>query len=1397
MNLPDVTFALGADELASPIQDEIQWAVRHIPAHRAGEGCWPHEVHFVEVTQVFKGGRSGGAVVGALVHQNQARFHVVIKVDRVDVLRREWHAYKTLIDPKPSVAFAPVVAATPDVAGTGTDYDGLGAIVYGDVGQYAGMPGAEIRTLEEVVAKAHRDPERVDAAVVLIEDVLTRMRPVLHAVGDLSRTPSSLRELSPGLGPSLELRIEPDQDGDVPWVPDSAVFRRSLTGGAEDLAVGERITLKNMRLTDPSTLEGQNIRISLQGPVAAVEGQVKSVRGTITGVRGTQRRAALIQALAPDSTTGERWQVAETVIADPFGALVDVLTASRAFRSTSVVHGDLNARNILVTGNHSCVIDYAHTKDGAAQQGDFGWLEISLLRDVFADMGFASLVRLQRMLALADRLLDLGATTAEIETHCLLSLSCREAGVFRMLFAIRRMAHACHPPGAAPDWWQDHLTHLLLAAHRTLKFPAEVQSDAKLAAVAAAAGVATEWLLNDDPFDHWDYEYEWDARDLLRSQLVIAAAEIPATALLSDLGVEYDGFVNPPAVREVRADIVPLRTEPMFPDTLQDTATQLVSEHVAAAIIGPKESGKSAVLRAICRKVARDAKKGTGHIPVLISAGRLVLSPASRSDVTILNEACGLDVVAPDRLVLGVLHLFVDDLHLLDAETARDAVAWLGRLHGTFPLVRITVCSRDADLVPEGFTTIRLCELDQKIITAYLRRHVASHEKVDDLVTRWTEDPLWSAVELNRFGPLSRLAGYLHDHDLPDSPYELQDAIFQAQLGDDPHAALTAGELAASVLTSGTDLTPARPEFSALVAVGILRAEDGQVRFADQHARDYFAARELVRGALQEPSSILKHTRLTSWHNAFCVFAALPDSPAESIELLVDELTEDNAMLAGQVLSGSRLKVRECANRFVSTQLEVLRDPVGTSDSRVVAAAALLELADPRPLALLAKDAAAPPESRQHALRKLVELVEQELPRPVRRGAADALARSVLRLLREDRSPELVETALWAVRFGRVRRLELLVAKFVSPARPWPVVYQAVLALRVLRIVLPADLVHDYEMSCLKRLDEIDLLLRTLTSAREVYDLQRERLSLLNALPPERSRSRLLRLRFAFEIGPDVGELLDSVLPTGRGCAWSVLNDQGSPDEWLDLVRDDVPLVANAAAHRLLRDAPDHTADILAVLSGSTSGHRLLIVAAATGPGEVEDAEKIFRAALPVVGSEDLEGLSALLCAIFVADRPRGVRLAWTAATAITERNLPDRWYWPWRAALARCGGVSKDHDALLCGDDESVRLAIAALSSRRPLVRWGGHEFSEVAVDCLARACPPPQAPAGTVIDWAWAVTAVCPSRAEELLKPLLDRPDLLDATVTHMTSRGLTHRPAHGLVLAALHQVASPGLS
>jgi hypothetical protein len=92
------------------------------------------------------------------------------------------------------------------------------------------------------------------------------------------------------------------------------------------------------------------------------------------------------------------------------------MNQERKGRINSVVHGDLNPRNVLVVDEQPCLIDYALTKSDRPLFCDFVRLEGCLMMEVLPDdLSWRQLLRLQRWLALACRLAGERAADADVQ----------------------------------------------------------------------------------------------------------------------------------------------------------------------------------------------------------------------------------------------------------------------------------------------------------------------------------------------------------------------------------------------------------------------------------------------------------------------------------------------------------------------------------------------------------------------------------------------------------------------------------------------------------------------------------------------------------------------------------------------------------------------------------------------------------------------------------------------------------------------------------------------------------------------------------------------------------------------------------------------------------------------
>ncbi|MFD9966064.1 hypothetical protein [Amycolatopsis sp. NPDC058986] len=1305
----EVTF--GPEAPGSP---EIQWLVRRIPG--SGVGSWPATTDHVEVVRVLGGGRSGGTVLLADRYEARHRTRCVVKIDRTGDLHREWQAYQSHVKTLVSGLFAPVIAATSDVV-TGTSPNETGALVYGEAADYTGQPGDAVRTLGELVAAAHADSNRLPTALALLDRTLRGAAAALHRNHKLHPGVRSLRSLNPGLGPSLTLDLD---DGAAPWHPDDVVLRRTLGGLDTDLQPGDRVELRGLT-QDGAFLGGQDIKIGYRGEL----GEPGVVRGTVLTTRGAERRRLVLDSVCPDEVAGDGWHVGADVFADPFAGLPQVLTEDSADRVYSAAHGDLNVGNVVVVGDHPCFIDYAHTTGEAPQQGDYAWLEISFLRDVFADAALPHLLKVQRALAVASNLLQRGATTDEARDLGLDLLTGAGTTEFEVLFAIRARAHGCYPhDDAGPEWVHDHRSHLLLAGHRSLKWSGAVQSPAKVRAVVAAAAVATEWLTEPSPFAHWPTADRERAVAGLRPRIVSALGS-HRDQVLAGYRRDHETFIDL------------LVEDASTPDTPRN-AVDAVLRTTVSVLTGGLGSGKTSLLREIAHRTAA----GGHRIPVLLAAGNL-----------------GSPLLTAETLSTAAVLLLVDDLD--DAPDRPAAVAELQRIHTAHPHLPIVVAGREDHGLP--FPEFRLKEFDEAAIGAFLYRH-APPEAVPVLLHSLLDDPVWAPLDLRRPRSLAMLLGHIRSGALPARPHSLHERRLRKELGDDGFAAAT--RIAAGLLDGGV-----AEQDACHAAMSFFRRDgDSGSRLADRSDRDFLAAYALQsRPGTEQVSKAARPV----WHHALCLFAGLPTTSPEIVRRIIGELSGE-PVRAGELLRAAHYAPAELVAHFVQTQQELLRAELRPEG--------LQAFGDPEALAEVVRDRAARPDARATALATLEWLTDRARPGFEHRSARAALTDSTLAVLAGPADPALRLAALRAVCRFRLRGLELHIAAQLSEPDSWEVVRRAAEALRELGVALPEPERAAYHNAVEHRLNAVVEELGATTDVGHARHLRHERLYLLETLAPHPSAKEiLLRHRFAFDVS-GVAALLDPHVP---GTAVP------DPDTWLGQIGHGSPAEAAEAAHRLLRDAPGRSSEILPAVAGNAQNHHLMIAAAVVNEENIEDAERLFSAVLDAPGSPPFEGMSALVVALFRTDRARGVRLAWTATRSFAARELPERLRWPWKLALARCRGGLADLDRLLRGDETDVVLGIEALASWDVLDsgKAGPGDLPAPAQAALWAARPQRGAPPREIDSWARAVVTARMRTAVPHLRELAAAAG--DTALTLSSNAGTVERPLSEILRAAIAEL------
>jgi hypothetical protein len=1066
-----------------------------------GPGSWPDGTRHVEIIRPLGGGRSGGSVWLAELRGDSTRSLCVIKIGHAHALTGEWAAYETLIAPLRSALFAPVIAATPDVvAGTADpdDFDELAAVVYTEASDYTGQPGDAVRTLGELVADAESDPATLSEALSVLDRALRGVAEPLHRNHPVKETKKSLRSLNRTLGPSLALRVDGEPaDGIVA----EAVLRRTIGGFDEDLRVDDRIRMRDLAV-DGEVLTGRGITLEYDG----VLGASTSVSGKVLRSRGRDRRALLLDSVGPSEVTDQWWRVGDVVVADPFAALTEVLTQTVANRVYSRSHGDLNAGNVVVVGNQPCFIDYAHTTDHAPQQADHTWLEIAFLRDQFADVPFEEMVAVQRALAVSSRLLHLGTPADEARDRGRALLGDVRTVAFDVLFVVRKRAHDCYPHAAAgPEWWRDHLCHLLISAHRTLKWRGAVQSDAKLRVATAAASVATEWLTDSSPFALWGPADRDRAIAELRPRLVTAHGTASIQELLTRLQPDHDRFIDLLAGDE--------------PASARQTAVAIAERAKVAIVTGGPRSGKSSVLREVAYRVAASATR----VPVLLHAGDL-----------------GSPLLNRDTLCVDAVHLFVDGL---DTVPGRDAVvAELRRLHEDHPDLPILVGDRTADGLE--FEEIRLAGFDEDALLAHLYRN-APASAVPGLSHTLLDDPLWTSLDLRRPRSIAILDEYIRAGELPSSPADAQERMLRHELGDGGFD--QAVDLAAHLLDGGSTGV-----VDTLVNTTVFVRDGAVMRFAEPADLHLLAARAL-RG--RPVAELVARATTPAWDGAFRVLLALPDTPGEVVRGIIDAIVEDDPVRVGHLLRAARERPPDLVSAFVTAQQDALRqcdDPNG-----------LAAFGCPRAVAEVVLDKETDATTRLTALRLLGRLVDDARPGAEHRTARAALTDAVHAVLSGPTHPELITHALDVVACSRLRGLELHVAEHLAPPRSWPVIRSAAAALRELGVVLTEQArQHHHDAARAQLAVVIDSLWHT-TDLATARLLRKERYGLAATLVEHpSSMDVLLRQRFAFDL-TGVADLIDQCAPATTVIDPAVLHARvrnGLPDQAIaaahELLRD-------------------------------------------------------------------------------------------------------------------------------------------------------------------------------------------------------------------------------------------------
>jgi hypothetical protein len=806
---------LGSEMTGIPIISELPGISRNWPRIDAAlrriaigtpPGRWREPPSRIRVVQELTDGRSGALVLRLKVERGTQHVFRIAKIGPLAEARAEWRAFTDVFEQAASVLCPPLEAVTEGVldsrhAPAGEDE----AVVYADVEQYA---GAGTTSLEDLVAAAAADsPGVLDAAVNAIGRLLMRAADVLYSRCATEPGPELRLAVSQSLGPAvhiladrIDLAGQPPRGAPLGRPPGLALPGTVLTAaldlpGADEsaadedgLRAGAAIALSELTLRqDGDRLLGEREYVTVQviGPGGAADGFAAlagagpaTVYGRLSATRSALTWERIVQAMPGiQIVTPGVVEVAGTRTAHPFAALRSLLMEPVAGMITATVHGDLNARNVLIADDRPFLIDYARARRGQPILGDLAWLEINLLRHpLSASLSFAELVELQRLLAIGDRLADLlpDAQHAVVTGTLLRLVSGRRPRLIaplRVLREIRRHARLIYVGAqqrtwvSAQPWWREYASQLALAAHRTFKWPDDMQTGATWRSAVAAAAVATELLrYPDDPWHLWDPGSLAAAAQAIlpllpdtdralpvlaglvrgvdssgaspavdeeiertRARLVTAAFAVPARRA-ADLRGDHDLYIDLPG--QVLPDACGRAAfaagEPAGPARPPGPAAcALVADAAQIIVLGASGTGKTALLGELeyrlttpeSSAVAAGAGPQTGRartalarLPVRVPAGE-VASALAQADgppaATLAPVADRMPTAAAGRVPLpallaaGAVHLLIDDFDKVPAAGRAAVAGWLRAIRCRFPRTPVVLCHRETELPAE------------------------------------------------------------------------------------------------------------------------------------------------------------------------------------------------------------------------------------------------------------------------------------------------------------------------------------------------------------------------------------------------------------------------------------------------------------------------------------------------------------------------------------------------------------------------------------------------------------------------------------------------------------------------------------------------------------------------
>ncbi|MFE1928173.1 hypothetical protein ACFW91_37185 [Streptomyces asoensis] len=850
MGQPKVTFdpVCGFDdETEGDVKDALLNVAVSSDAHASEQHCrdqgvWPADVQSVKVHGRLSGGRGGADVLKILVtRKNKASSLQAAKLMPYDEALKEWTAYQTLRETFDSNLYVPVVAVSKGVHANRGQEAPCSVVVYRHVSAWNHAPG-ELEALEDLVTAAVTSPAPAD-----LESCLTTLSTVLDSLSanlyhtaqcELTDLEAENRELGDdlkvtvdkieGTGARLRLVYGNPQPGQTFPRPTSSDVLRSSTsppGSGRTLQVDERadFTLEGVVRKDGmvrGTFHGTQVQVELADSAMLPEqlkkvraGQTVEVQGKLTSVRA-ERWSAFLRKHFGDGNgftedgSSRTLQFEGVTIDHPLGALHSLLVADAEPRMRTAVHGDLNPRNVILSGRVPYLIDSATFSPEGFTLADVTWLETCILRDAMAaHLSFADMVRLQRYLGLLTLLRPSWSESALASAVEVLEQATAEdnptlARCLLILWRLRSGIWSVVPSECRAPWSRHYFQHVVLSACRTFKWDS-LEEPERVRVTAAAAGVACGFLGTEGALSHWprqDLDLAaqvllcGDQSDPVTEGLLVQAAAAGDPALRNrvikrlstgslrearrilherfsaagqsetadwgdDAYIDMEGRQLAPGEPHVRQGNGALTVQ------ARDCLTLLTQSPVMMLIAEPG-GGKSRIAREFRLRATatHDTDCPEALLPLHATAEQIMsfLQQRQGRERTVMKFLLQLADVAEalterrlEQLVsLGVVHLTVDELHDVAEQDQRKILAWIRRLSSNQPRLRLLVCQRAGDFHPAvlKWPTVVVHKVRESAARAYatevLRRRLPEcwQDPLRELDNRLFADPAAGAL---------------------------------------------------------------------------------------------------------------------------------------------------------------------------------------------------------------------------------------------------------------------------------------------------------------------------------------------------------------------------------------------------------------------------------------------------------------------------------------------------------------------------------------------------------------------------------------------------------------------------------------------------------------------------